>query len=120
MNHAPKWAIRSLALALVGAAALPAAVAQEKTPVVVAGDKLEQTSRCTKDLPMIVTASNSRLSILGNCSVVRIEGSRNWITVQHAGRIVTTGNRNTVLYADRDTAVEDKGGANSVAERWPQ
>lgn len=92
----------------------------EGNSAVLAGNKLEQSARCGDDAPLRITASDSRLSILGKCSVVRIEGDRNWIEIEHARRILATGSRNSVLYADRTTRIEDKGKANSLAERWPQ
>ena len=94
--------------------------AQEKAPVVLSGSGLEQSARCEKGAPLRIAASDSRVSVLGECSAVFVEGDRNWIQVQHASRIVATGGRNTVLYDDRTTRVEDKGKANSIAERWPQ
>ena len=101
--------------------ATAAAIAQtEKPSVEVTGDHLEQTARCDKDAPLRILSNDSRLSVLGTCTVVTIVGSRNWISIQHARRILTTGDRNTVLYDDRSTRVEDHGRANSVAERWPQ
>ncbi len=87
---------------------------------VLAGHGLEQSARCEKGALLTITASDSRLSILGDCLAVVIEGDRNWIQVMHARSIVSTGNQNTILYADRTTRVEDKGKANSLAERWPQ
>ena len=92
----------------------------EKPAAEVAGDHLEQTARCTNNAPLRILANDSRLSILGNCTTVTIVGSRNWMTVQHARSIVATGNRNTILYDDHATRVDDRGNANSVAERWPQ
>ena len=86
--------------------------------VKVEGTHLEQSSRCTKDGVIRVAATESRLSILGDCRDVIVEGSSNWILVEHAKRIVMHGARNTVMY--RSTRVEDRGMANSVAEKWPQ
>ena len=106
-----------LAATFTASAATPSG---DRPPVEVVGNNLEQTSRCTDGAPLRILASDSRLAILGDCTVVTIVGSRNWLTVQHARRIVATGNRNTVLYDDHSTRVEDRGRANSVAERWPQ
>ena len=113
---------RLLVLATVGfgAGATGMATAQVKSPAVLAGSKLEQSARCEKGSVLRIAASDSRVSVLGECSAVLIEGDRNWIEVEHARRIVTTGSRNTVLYDDGTTRVEDKGKANSLAARWPQ
>jgi len=92
----------------------------EKPTVEVTGDHLEQTARCNDGAPLRILSNDSRLSILGDCTLVTIVGSRNWMTVGHARRIATTGDRNTVLYNDHSTRVDDRGKANSVAERWPQ
>ncbi len=88
--------------------------------VKVEGTHLEQTSRCNKGGVIRVVATDSRLSIRGDCREVIVDGGSNWILVEHARRIVMHGSRNTVLYQDRATRVEDRGAANSVAEKWPQ
>ena len=91
----------------------------EGRAVTVDGSHLEQTSRCEKG-PIYIAASESRLSILGSCTVVYVQGSKNWVEVDHAQRIVVTGNRNDVLYSDGTTRVTDKGRANSVSAKYQQ
>ena len=112
--------LRTLAALLLALPAIAATQTADKPPVEVSGNHLEQTSRCTDGAPMRILANDSRLSVLGSCTTVTIVGSRNWMTVQHARSIVTTGNGNTILYDDRTTRVDDRGHANSVAERWPE
>ena len=85
----------------------------------VAGDHLDQTVRCDGH-GVTITGNDSRLSVLGPCTEVRVAGSRNWITVGQAQKIVTTGDRNTVEYTERRTRVSDRGKANTVAEKYPQ
>lgn len=85
----------------------------------VAGDHLDQSVRC-EGHGVTITGSDSRLSVLGPCTEVRVAGSRNWLTVGAAQRIVTTGDRNTVEYTERRTRVSDRGKANTVAEKYPQ
>ena len=110
------WVMAGL---LGGGVAFAQAATDEAKTVRVEGDRLEQTVRCNGHA-MVIAGSDSRLSVLGPCTEVRVEGSRNFITVSAATRIVTAGDQNTVEYMERRTKVRDLGKGNSVAEKFPQ
>jgi hypothetical protein len=82
-------------------------------------NELEQSVRCNGNA-VYVAGNSSRLSILGKCTTVYVTGNQNWISVEHAVWIVTKGSRNSVTYMDHWTRFEDKGQANSIAEKWQQ
>ena len=106
-------------LAGVAGAQGAAAGDDEAKMVRVEGDHLEQTVRC-EGHALEITGSGSRLAVLGPCTEVRVLGSRNFVTVGAALRIVTKGDQNTVEYTERRTRVSDRGKGNSVAEKYPQ
>ncbi len=83
------------------------------------GNALEQTVRCHHNA-VHVLGNESRLTFVGSCTKVYVEGNRNWMEVQDAGVIETTGFMNSVLYLNPNTRTVDKGKANSVAPKWQQ
>ena len=110
-------------LATACLAGVAAQAKDKKAPVEevrVEGVHLEQTSRCNKGGVIRVLASDSRLLIGGDCTDVVVEGSRNWIQVEHAVMIRMRGEMNTVVFQDPGTQAEDRGRGNSVTPKWPQ
>lgn len=98
------------------------AVAQKNEPaadVHIDGNGQEQTVHCHHNA-VYITGNSGRFSIDGSCSTVHVQGSRNWIEVQDADWIKTSGNLNTVLYLTPATRVSDAGKGNSVSAKWQQ
>lgn len=118
-----RWCAGVAMIGLLSAASLMAQPKRDKPAVEavqVEGTHLEQTSRCNKGGAIRVSATESRLLIVGDCTTVEISGSKNWVQVEHADRILMLGGLNTVLYQDSGTRVDDRGRGNSVAPKWAQ
>lgn len=114
--------MRALALAL-SISLLAATAFAAKEPAApdlrITGDGLEQNIRCHGNA-VTITGNRSRFTIEGRCSTVFIEGSRNWIEVQDAVWIKTSGTLNSILYLNPGTQVWSSGRGNSVAPKWQQ
>ena len=114
--------MRQAATVLMAVLWTAAAAAQGKEPVAdvhIDGDGQEQTVHCHHNA-VHIRGNGGRFSIDGSCSTVYVEGSRNWLEVQDADWIKTSGNLNTVLYLTPATRLTDAGKGNSVSAKWQQ
>lgn len=114
--------MRALVLALLLILLAPCSVfATEPSAgdVHVTGEELEQTIHCHGNA-VYIASNHSRFTIEGSCSTVYVQGSRNWLEVQDADWIKTTGKLNSVLYLNPGTRVSDSGRGNTVAPKWQQ
>ena len=111
--------MRALAFALLLPLAASAFATEPSPAVRITGDGLEQTIHCNGNA-VTITGNGSRFVLEGRCTTVSVQGSRNWLEVQDADWIRTSGTLNSVLYLNPGTRVADSGRGNSVAPKWQQ
>lgn len=92
--------------------AMPPYVPPTPTDAVIRGDRQAQTITCRDRVPVYVQGTGNEVQLYGECGVVRILGSHNFVWIDHEAQVTVDGADNMIYIRTSTTKISVHGSGN--------
>ncbi len=80
------------------------------------GNGVRQTVDCKGDA-VYIQGQENQVEVRGDCRLVRVQGNRNLVILEHRTTVAVEGNENLIQFADPKTRVSERGERNRFEKR---
>ncbi|MGI4853411.1 MAG: DUF3060 domain-containing protein [Janthinobacterium lividum] len=91
---------------------MPAYISPSPIDAVVSGDRLSRTITCRDRVPVYVHGAGNEVQLYGDCGIVRILGSRNFVWMDREAQVVVNGADNMIYIRTSTTKISVHGSGN--------